>query len=516
MKTLYYILAICALGLCCGSAKAQINCPSGFTSSGACSVSSSLGGQTFWNQNALSGSEAIIIPTGCTHCGQSMNTQTQINVQAFTITWKFVPNEWNGALIFQNNRNNQASGGLNALFSAGAGCEAGFYQAFNSSNKSSDRIFALMFSDNYSNQTATSGFVYSTAQIYQPQQSPCNPNDNQPWYWSTSKISTNPVPTTSPASSENTTTGHQYSATLIYDGSTLTYSMFDVTASGSCPGASCFTQSWSNINIPAMVGANTAYLGISGGTGNLASAFPFKLDSLVYTPGAPPSVPAYQTYTSSAAAGTPFAAAPTFSPVAGTYSGTQNVTISSTTPGAYICYALSASPPALMPFTDQEGGCYNGILYTGAVSVASSQTLYAQAGTVVGPTGVSGTAQRANSNLTVGAFTIGGVAANPTASPLPGFYTSTQNVVLATTSAGAAICYTLDGSTPLAASPGTCSHGTTYSTAISVAATTTIKAIATLSGVTNSSVQSFLYTITAGPTPVGSFMFGGYQVGTQQ
>lgn len=417
MKKLFLALGVTIGALAFPShANAQaINCPSGFTASGSCSVSNSLGGQTFWNQNALSGSEAVIIPPGCTHCGQSMNTQAKVNVQAFTATWTFVPNEWNGAFILQNNLNNQASGGLNALFSAGAGCEAGFYQAFNSSGKSSDHIFAFTFFDNYSNRTSSSGFVYSTVQVTQPQQSPCNPNDNQPWYWSTSRISTSPVPTTSPANGENTSTQHLYSAKLVYDGATLTYSMFDVTAGGSCPGLTCFTQSWNNINIPSMVGANTAYLGLSGGTGNSPTpVLPMKIDSLVYTVNTPPAVPAYQTYTSSAAAGTPFAAVPSFSPVAGPYAGTQSVAISSTTTGSYICYILSATTPAIMPQTDQAGGCTVGTLYTGAISVASTQTLYAQAGNNV-TANVSGT-QRANSDLTVGTFTIG---APPSGSPAP-------------------------------------------------------------------------------------------------
>lgn len=415
-KYLWLILAFVICAFSSRAAKAQaINCPSGFSSSGACGVSTSGGAQTFWNQNALSGSKAVIIPTGCTHCGQSMNTQTPVNIQAFTTTWTFTPNEWNGAFILQRNVNNQVSGGgcsgNNCTFSAGAGCEAGFYQAFNTSNVSGDHIFALIFADNYSDRTSGSGFTGSTVQIYQPQQSPCNPNDSQPWYWSTSKISTSPI-SLSNGSSINTChqtvggTCDTYTANLVYDGSTLTLTMFNVTAGGACPGASCFTQAWNNINIPSIVGSNTAWLGIAGGTGNAASAFPYTLSSLVYTVNTPPSIPAYQTYTSATAAGTPFASAPTFSPVAGTYSGTQNVTISSTTNGNYICYTLSSTAPTIMPQTDQQGGCTVGTLYTGAVSIASTQTLYAQAGTNA-PANVAGTLL-ANSNLTVGQFTIGG------------------------------------------------------------------------------------------------------------
>lgn len=102
--------------------------------------------------------------------------------------------------------------------------------------------------------------------------------------------------------------------------------------------------------------------------------------------------------------------------------------------------------------------------------------------------------------------------ATPTASPAAGSYGSTQSVTLSTTTGGATICYTIDGSTPTATTPGTCSHGTTYSTAITVAVTTTINAIGTLSGDTNSSLGTFPYTILVPIKNVvvsGRSVFGG-------
>ena len=87
--------------------------------------------------------------------------------------------------------------------------------------------------------------------------------------------------------------------------------------------------------------------------------------------------------------------------------------------------------------------------------------------------------------------------ATPTASPAAGSYSSTQNVALATTTGGAAICYTTDGTTPTAAT-GSCTHGTTYSGAVSVSSSLTIKAIATLSGYTNSGALTAAYTISGG------------------
>lgn len=88
-----------------------------------------------------------------------------------------------------------------------------------------------------------------------------------------------------------------------------------------------------------------------------------------------------------------------------------------------------------------------------------------------------------------------GATATPTASPPAGAYTSAQTVTLSDTTSGATICYTTDGSIPAATTPGTCSHGTTYSSPVTVSTTMTIQAIGTLAGGTNSTVLTSLYTI---------------------
>jgi hypothetical protein len=107
---------------------------------------------------------------------------------------------------------------------------------------------------------------------------------------------------------------------------------------------------------------------------------------------------------------------------------------------------------------------------------------------------------------TVPTFSAGslGVApqvATPTFSPAAGAYTSTQTVTISSSTVGAVICYTTDGSTPTE-SGHLCSGGTTstYSTPISVATTQTVKAIGTLATYTDSAVGSAAYTISA-PTP---------------
>ncbi len=90
--------------------------------------------------------------------------------------------------------------------------------------------------------------------------------------------------------------------------------------------------------------------------------------------------------------------------------------------------------------------------------------------------------------------------ATPTFSPAAGTYTSAQNVTISSTTQGAKIYYTTDGSTPD-------NTKTLYQTAISVNTTTTIKAIAYDSNNQNpSNLATALYTInTPGPaTPVAT------------
>ena len=78
--------------------------------------------------------------------------------------------------------------------------------------------------------------------------------------------------------------------------------------------------------------------------------------------------------------------------------------------------------------------------------------------------------------------------ATPTFSPDGGAYTSAQTVTISCATAGAAIRYTLDGSTPTA-------NSTLYSSPITISQTTTVKAIGIKSGMLNSYVGTAEYTI---------------------
>jgi hypothetical protein len=367
-----------------------INCPSGFASSGACGVSFIGSGGQPWaviGSNAgttpgLSGSSVQLIPVPPGgHLALSMIYGTPVNVQAFTATYTFTANGHNIAFVI-NNTNNQSNGYPfdSKNFSAGAGCEGGFFQAFGTSP---NNVLALNL-DSANPITSGGAFTYSSAQIYQSQQDPCSPTYNSGYY--TTKISTSPVPLNSPANSQLTTSGHIYSATVSYDGTNLNLCLYDVTgANGSCSSGTSgtgtfFQQTWSAINIPSIVGMNTAFVGVTSGDNGDAPASLY-VDSFVYTVNTPPSTPSLSTYTSTTASGAAFATAPVFSPAAGSFSGTQSVTISNSTSGSYFCYILSPSTPSVFPWPDSLGGCQVGTLYTGAISVPSTQTLYAVAGT---------------------------------------------------------------------------------------------------------------------------------------
>jgi sugar lactone lactonase YvrE len=90
-----------------------------------------------------------------------------------------------------------------------------------------------------------------------------------------------------------------------------------------------------------------------------------------------------------------------------------------------------------------------------------------------------------NGTLTVTAL---GTVATPTFTPVAGTYTGAQNITISDTTSGAVTHYTTDGSTPTASS-------TTYSAAVKITASTTIKAIAVKAGYNNSAVASAAYTI---------------------
>ena len=91
-------------------------------------------------------------------------------------------------------------------------------------------------------------------------------------------------------------------------------------------------------------------------------------------------------------------------------------------------------------------------------------------------------------NTGIASGVTGIVITAPTASPAAGSYSSAQSVTLSA-SGSSSIHYTTDGSTP------TCSTGSTYSSAISLSSSATVKAIACYPNSNSSDVASFGYTI---------------------
>jgi hypothetical protein len=176
---------------------------------------------------------------------------------------------------------------------------------------------------------------------------------------------------------------------------------------------------------------------------------------------------------------------PTFSPGAGTYTGAQSVTINGTC--STLCYTTNGvTPTATTPGTCDQN------TYSGPVSVASSLTLQA-IGTQSGDT---------NSAVGSAAYTINTAANTPTFSPVAGTYIGTQSVTISTTS-GSLICWNLTGATITIGGASSCPSGSTaFTTAISVASSETLHAVAGGPGFTDSSVGSAAYTITPPANPV--------------
>lgn len=166
--------------------------------------------------------------------------------------------------------------------------------------------------------------------------------------------------------------------------------------------------------------------------------------------------------------------APAVSPVAGSYTGPLTVTITATS-GAAIYYSTDGSAPSTM------SNLYSGpfqLSVTTTVSAIAVQTGFIQ------------------SPVTTVAYVLASQTAPPNFAPAAGTYVSAQSVTLTDDTAGATIYYTTDGSIP--------THGSTaFSAAIPVAATTTIRALASSAGLSDSGVVAGTFNINAnGTTPI--------------
>ena len=132
-------------------------------------------------------------------------------------------------------------------------------------------------------------------------------------------------------------------------------------------------------------------------------------------------------------------------------------------------------------------------------SVLTEQTVTLN-GTVTCPDSIDANGSSLTTTITI-TISAAGIVGAPTANPTAGTYSENQSVALASSTVGATIYYTTDGSEPTIT--GGVTGGTTakYTAPIVVTGTvgqsitTTIKAIAVQNGMQDSSVETFTYTI---------------------
>ncbi|MCE3199171.1 chitobiase/beta-hexosaminidase C-terminal domain-containing protein [Paenibacillus sonchi] len=181
--------------------------------------------------------------------------------------------------------------------------------------------------------------------------------------------------------------------------------------------------------------------------------------------------------------------APTANPAGGAVAPGTTVALSSATSGAVIHYTLGGSVPTS-----------SSPVYSGPIPVTSAVTIKA----------IAVKAGMTDSPVMSEAYTIMAQVEAPTANPAGGAVAPGTTVALSSSTSGAAIHYTLDGSVPTGSSPE-------YSGPIPVTSAVTIKAIAVKAGMTDSAVMSEAYTIMAqveAPTanPAGGAVASGTTV----
>jgi hypothetical protein len=241
--------------------------------------------------------------------------------------------------------------------------------------------------------------------------------------------------------------GDSMLAHVTYDGTTLSMNLLDLVTNKT------FTLSKA-INIPQVVGANTAFVGFTGSTGGLTSS-----QKLLY-------------WTYATQAVNSITAAPVFSPAAGSYSTAQRVELTSATSGAAIYYTTNGTTPTT-----------SSSLYNSAIPVGTGTT------TIEAIAVASGLSPSA---VVTATYVVGAsVTASPAFSPAAGTYSSAQSVTLADSTANAVIYYSTNGSTPTTSSA-------VYSTPIKVTSTETLKAIALAPNDQLSTTATAVYTIQAG------------------
>ncbi|MGA2652532.1 MAG: chitobiase/beta-hexosaminidase C-terminal domain-containing protein [Terracidiphilus sp.] len=245
-------------------------------------------------------------------------------------------------------------------------------------------------------------------------------------------------------------------ATVTYDGTTLTLNLLDGVTGDK------FTYSQA-INIPQTVGANTAYVGFTGGSGGLSASQ--KILSWTYTTQALP---------------------PIFTPAAGTYGAAQSVALSSATSDAAIYYTTDGSSPSA-----------GSPQYSTPISVGASETIEAIAiSPSVGTSMIEKAAYVIQSTAGSGTFSL---SAAPPAAIAQG--SSTTSSLTITPSGG------FTGSVALTCAVSAGASGTTDAPTCSVSAAPAISGTAAVTSILTISTQATTstgaYTLTVTGTAGG-------------
>jgi len=141
----------------------------------------------------------------------------------------------------------------------------------------------------------------------------------------------------------NLHSGDIFQVHLSYSGTNLAMSITDETNEDQ------FSTTFSNVNIPSMIGGNTGYVGFTGGTGGSTATQEIIGFSFVSGSGSVPQT-----------------ATPVISPAAGSYSGSVPVFITDSTGGSSIFYTTDGSTPSA-----------NSTKYVGSFTLTSSATVKA-------------------------------------------------------------------------------------------------------------------------------------------
>ncbi|MGC1128939.1 MAG: chitobiase/beta-hexosaminidase C-terminal domain-containing protein, partial [Candidatus Acidiferrales bacterium] len=260
--------------------------------------------------------------------------------------------------------------------------------------------------------------------------------------------------------------GDTMSVQMTYNGTMLTMTITDAVV------AKTFSTSWT-VNIPQIVGSNTAYVGFTGGTGGETASQ--KIETWTFTPT---TVTGTQVST------------PIISPGSETFSGSVPVQITDATSGSTIYYTMNGSAPVV--------GASGTTQYAGAITVSATTTVNAIA-----------TAPGDTASAEATAVYTQQAAATPVITPGTETFTGTVSVTMSDSTAGSTIYYTTNGNAPVVGASGT----TPYSAAFTASATTTVKAMTVASGFANSGVASATYTLQgSAATPVitpGTETFAG-------